>query len=178
MTVNLPLERQGTLWSRYLLTAEKQWTPDFLSRLQGGMCLSDQFSACLFEAQLFQLPVFILRMLFCQVLSVGSPITLGGFCKPQGGPTSHILTCHAQLPSPQATSANLKSPFSASGIVSQQHLLFLFLTFLLTLLYSSGSFLLHVVQEERNPGKAGGKEGLLLALVPHPWARGAGITES
>lgn len=81
MTVNLPLERQGTLWSRYLLTAEKQWTPDFLSRLQGGMCLSDQFSACLFEAQLFQLPVFILRMLFCQVLSVGSPITLGGFCK-------------------------------------------------------------------------------------------------
>lgn len=85
---------------------------------------------------------------------------------------------HAQLPSAQATSVNIKSPFSASGIVSQPHLLFLFLISLLTLLYSSGSFLLHVVQEERNPGKAGGKKGLLFALVPHPWARGAGITES
>ena len=40
MTMNLPLERHDALWSRYLLTAENQWTPDFLFRLQTEMCFS------------------------------------------------------------------------------------------------------------------------------------------
>lgn len=47
MTMNLPLERHDALWCRYLLTAE-QWTPDFLSRLQIGMCFSGHSFLCVF----------------------------------------------------------------------------------------------------------------------------------
>lgn len=99
MTVNLALARLDALWSRYVLTAEKQWTTDFLSRLWRGMCSSDQFSACLSGASSF--PFSFLRCYSARCCLWVLPSPWVGFANHREVPgATSWPQCYAQLASP------------------------------------------------------------------------------